>query len=239
MSGLRHWGRRRTVADFIASSPGPLADYYRRPVAFDPTLPWSEADYLVLDVEATAVDPEQGHLLSMGWVCVEQGAIQAGTARHHLVRPPEEVGVGQSAVIHHITDTEAREGSSPEEVVEALVDDLQGRVLVCHFAQIELGFAGRICQDRWGIGFWPWQLVDTMQWHVDRSRRLLEHGDGQKVRLNRLMERYGLPPTRPHHALSDAYGTALLLMAIGRNSPDGSDRGRLLGELLDSRSWSM
>ncbi len=250
MVGLRHRGRRRTVAAFVTAerrrdSASALARYYTTPTAFDRRLPWHDASYLVLDVEATAVDPDEGHLLSMGWVRVERGAVVPDTARHHLVRPPTSVEVGQSAVVHHITDTEVSGGDDLDDVVDALFADLTGRVLVCHFAEIELGYIGKLCRRRWGVGFWPWQLVDTMQWHVDRSRRLLQVESARNVRLPSLLSRYGLPPVRNHHALSDAYGTALLLMAIGGGSshdkPSGDGLGptvRRVDDLLDQRSWT-
>ncbi len=219
-----------------AATDGPsLARYYAEPVVFDRTLPWYEASYLVLDVESTAIDAGEGHLLSMGWVCVDDGAIVAESARHHLIRPPRSVEVGQSAIVHHITDTEAGSGDDPDDVVDALLADLAGRILVCHFAQIELGFVGKLCRHRWGIDFWPWQLVDTMQWHVDHSRRMFAVEPTRNVRLYSLLDRYGLPNVRNHHALSDAYGTALLLMAIGGGSLSGY---RQLDDLLDGRSWS-
>lgn len=236
MAGLRHRGRRRAVGEFLdAASTSSLAHYYAEPVDFEPTTPWYDASFLVLDVESTAIDPDEGHLLSMGWVCVDGGAITAGSARHHLIRPPRSVEVGQSAVVHHITDTEAGSGDDPDDVLDALLTDLIGRILVCHFAQIELGFMGKLCRHRWGIDFWPWQLVDTMQWHVDHSRRMLAVESTRNVRLYSLLDRYGLPTVRNHHALSDAYGTALLLMAIGRGSSSG---WRRLDDLLDGRSWS-
>ncbi len=241
---MRHRGRRRAVAEFVAARSAPggggeaLARYYRNPVVFDRAAPWSDASYLVLDVEATAVDPEVGHLLSMGWLCVDDGVVQAGSARHHLIRPPSSVEVGQSAVVHHLTDTEVSGGDDPGVVVDALIGDLCGRILVCHFAQIELGYLAKVTGHRWGVGFWPWQLIDTMQWHVDRSRRLLHAEPAHSVRLYSLLDRYGLPTVGSHHALSDAYGTALLLMAMGGGRGGaGPATVRSLDDLLDGRSW--
>ena len=249
VAALRHRGRRRAVVEFVADGGGDgasLARYYADPVTVDRATPWYEAPYLVLDVESTAVDPDEGHLLSMGWVCVDDGVISTASARHHLIRPPTSIEVGQSAAVHHITDTEVSFGDDPSDVLDALLDDLVGRILVCHFAQIELGYLTKMCRHRWGIGFWPWQLVDTMQWHLDLSRRTLAPESVNNVRLYSLLDRYGLPPVRNHHALSDAFGTALLLMAIGGGSSwSGGDlddparaRIRPLEELLDGRSWS-
>lgn len=212
-----------------------VADYYRHPVRFDSNAHWSDARYLVLDVETTHVDPNRGHLLSLGWVAVDGGVVKAASARHHYVRPPRGVGVGPSAAVHQITDTEAVAGDDVGEVVDELMADLTGRVLVCHFARLELGFLDPVCRTRFGIGFWPWQLVDTMQWHADRRRRSHMPLGGDAVRLNKLMADYGLPPTQPHSALSDAYGTALLLLAMANV---GVHRSQVrFKDILDDRSW--
>jgi DNA polymerase-3 subunit epsilon len=241
VASLRYIRRLRAI-DRLVTTPGTdstpgrgVVDYYRRPVRFDSHLHWSDARYLVLDVETTHVDPNRGHLLSLGWVTVDGGAVDAGSARHHFVRPPRGVDVGSSAAVHQITDTEVVGGDDVGDVVDELLADLSGRVLVCHFARLEIGFLNRVCRTRFGIGFWPWQLVDTMQWHADRRRRSHLPLGGDAVRLNKLMADYGLPPTRPHDALSDAFGTALLLLAMATVGL-GRSPGRLR-DLLDDRSW--
>jgi len=229
---IRHRRRRRRIAD-IADSP---AKRYYQGSRFDPDIAWTAARYLVLDVETSGLDPDHDYLLSAGWVCVDDGAMSARSARHHLIRPPHGVEVGDSAAIHHITDTEVGQGASSVSVVEMLFDDLCGRVLVCHYARLELGFVGAVLRREWGVDFWPRQLIDTMQWHADRASRMMTPIAADDLRLHSLLHRYGLPRTQPHHALSDAYGTALVLMAMAGDI----DRGRgipSLGQLLDQRSW--
>lgn len=241
VASVLYWRRLRAIdrlvnglaADSVRGR-GVIA-YYRQPVRFDSNLPWSDVRYLVLDVETTHVDPKQGHLLSLGWLAVDGGVVDAGSARHHFVRPPRGVDVGSSAAVHQITDTEAVAGDDVGDVVDELLAEMSGRVLVCHFARLEIGFLDRVCQARFGIGFWPWQLVDTMQWHADRRRRSHLPPGGDAVRLYKLMADYDLPPTRPHDALSDAYGTALLLLAMATGGVDRSPRR--FKDLLDDRSW--
>lgn len=241
LASLRYHRRFRAIerlqsANDAGSTAGRgLVEYYRQPVRYDSTAHWSDARYLVLDVETTDVNPKRGHLLSLGWVAVDGGVVDGGSGRHHYVRPPRGVDVGSSAAVHQITDTEAVAGEDVGDVVDGLMADLTGRVLVCHFARLEIGFLDRVCRTRFGAGFWPWQLVDTMQWHADRRRRAHSPLGGDAVRLHKLMADYGLPRTRPHDALSDAYGTALLLLAMAKV---GVNRlpGRL-GDLLDDRSW--
>jgi DNA polymerase-3 subunit epsilon len=235
---------RRRTRQIDALDDGPLKRFYDNPSssANDRSASWRDARYLVLDLETTGLDPSRDHMLSAGWICVEGGDIVASTARHHLIKPPAGIDVGPSATIHGITDADAADGDDVAVVVEALLADLEGRVLVCHFAQIELGFVGRTCRSLWGADLWPRHLIDTMQWHHDRAHRLGLPIRPDDLRLYSLLERYGLPATRPHHALSDAYGTALLLVATAANlSPRPSDGtvadDGTLGALLDGRSW--
>lgn len=232
MFGISDRKRHKQIATL---TDGPLKRYYANPstAANDPTKPWHEASYLVLDLETTGLDPDEDHLLSAGWLCVEQGAIVAASARHHLVKPPDGHEVGFSATIHHITDSDAATGRAIAEVVEALLADMEGRVLVCHFAQMELGFIGQACKRLWGVELWPSQLIDTMQWHYDRHTKLGIPIQPDDLRLYSLLNRYELPATKPHDALSDAYGTALLLLATAQSTTPEME----LDALLDRRSW--
>ena len=42
---------------------------------------WRDAEFLVLDAEMSSLDPNQGELLSLGWVTVSGGSIALDTAR--------------------------------------------------------------------------------------------------------------------------------------------------------------
>jgi DNA polymerase-3 subunit epsilon len=229
------FGDRKRRREIESLADGPLKRFYDNTAAAlnDPTQPWHTARYLALDLETTGLNPERDHMLSAGWICVDHGAVVASSARHHLVRPPDGSEVGASATIHGITDDEAASGAELGPVVEALLADLEGRVLVCHFAQMELGFVGRACRQLWGADFRPPQLIDTMQWYYDRANRIGAMQQPDDLRLYSLLRQYNLPSIRPHHALSDAYGTALLLLATARSTAED----RRLSELLDRRSW--
>ncbi len=63
---------------------------------------WQKVSYLVVDAEMSSLDVNTGELLSVGWVVVENDAINLVTAEHHLIRA--ENSVGQSAAIHNLRD---------------------------------------------------------------------------------------------------------------------------------------
>ena len=59
---------------------------------------WRQVSFLVVDAEMSSLNVNEGELLSVGWVCVEDGAIALNTARHYLIKATNSVG--QSATIH-------------------------------------------------------------------------------------------------------------------------------------------
>ena len=65
---------------------------------------WRQVSFLVVDAEMSALDVDEGELLSVGWVQVDDGAIALSSARHFLVSA--EQSVGQSAIIHNLRDCE-------------------------------------------------------------------------------------------------------------------------------------
>ena len=231
VTGLRHRRRLATTRGL----DGPLGAYYRSmdPSPNVPTADWRNARFLCLDIETTGFDPRRDHLLSAGWIRVDNGSIDASSARHGVVTLEDGAEVGQSAATHRITDTEAADGRPAGEVLDAILGDLAGRVLVCHFAQLEISFLDAICRRERGQRFWPRQLVDSMQWHLDLRRRAWEPVEGDDMRLYSLIDSYGLPATRPHNGLSDAFATAMLLLAMAQRDR----RSPTLESLLDKRSW--
>ncbi len=77
---------------------------------------WHEVSFLVCDAEMSSLDPTEGEMLSLGWVCVEQGAIALESARHYLLKARNSVG--QSATIHQLRDCELRAGRSESEILQ-------------------------------------------------------------------------------------------------------------------------
>ena len=82
-----------------------------------------------------------------------------GTSRHFLVKPSRSVG--QSAAIHLLRDCEVADGLSQTAVLDRLLADALGRVLVFHNAALDLAYLDRATSQAYGA---PLLLptVDTM-----------------------------------------------------------------------------
>ncbi|BFM50634.1 3'-5' exonuclease [Marinomonas sp. THO17] len=171
---------------------------------------WSDWEYLVLDIETSGLDPKQDHIVSIGWVCIKQGAIDLDSARHLIL---EEAQAGENVGIHMITDSDIQQyGKKQESALRYLRHFLRGRVLVMHHAPLEIGFL----KAAWKQHVLPnfgliW--LDTLMLEKAKAERAQQPIQEGGFRLNQCRERYHLPDYQGHDALTDALATAELLLA--------------------------
>ncbi|TKB50645.1 3'-5' exonuclease [Ferrimonas sediminicola] len=180
---------------------------------------------LALDLELTGLNPRQDEIVSIGAVPLDGGRIQCRQAFYQLVKA--RTGVGESATIHGIVDGQLEQALSPQAALARLWPLLEGRILVCHNAELDLAFLGRaLCQCR--VSDAPLLAVDTLELEKRRLLRQGKHLAPGDLTLAGCRDRYGLPYYPGHDALVDALACGELLMAqaaaMGGNP--------LLGELL-------
>lgn len=191
---------------------GPLRDYLSAAPPPRHT-PLGVLPLLAVDFETTGLDPRTAHIVSIGLVPVDGRAIRLDGARTVIVRPPEEVG--DSAVVHGLTDDVVDAGTTLESALALVLSHLAGRLLLAHYSVIETGFLSVACERVYGQ---PVRLpsVDTLL----LQERILSAGLPQdreptagSLRLWAARERYGLPVYPAHDALVDALACAELYLA--------------------------
>lgn len=199
--------RRRTRA--AAAATGALAQYYRTPAPADSTAV-PQLDLLALDLECTSLDLARAHILSIGWVPVSAGRVHLAGSERVVVNAGAEVG--DSAVIHGITDEVIATGIPLAEALEQVLAAAAGRVLLAHHAVIETTLLSRACEQIFGAPFLP-PVIDTLA----LQRRLLGPGrrnpDHTGLNLWQARQHYGLPRYRSHDALTDAVACGELFLA--------------------------
>lgn len=198
----------------------------RRYLATEPPprgTPVAELPLLAVDFETTGLSPATDHILSVGMVDVTGLTIPLGTATSFHVNPGSEVG--QSAVIHQITDDELAAGLPTAEALDRVFERLTGRVLLAHHAAIEVGFLAAAVRRLHGVGI-EVPAVDTMGLG-HRALGFDEDHPRDALRLWKLRARAGLPSYRGHDAVVDALGCAELYLALAQEL-----RIRDLGQLL-------
>ncbi|WP_052462552.1 exonuclease domain-containing protein [Nigerium massiliense] len=189
---------------------GALGDYYATPLP-DAATPASELPCLSVDFETTGLDPARDTLLSVGFVRVDGPTLTFAGAGSMLVRGAAEVG--QSAVVHGLTDDMVAQGVPLEEAAEALLSALAGRVLIAHYADIEVGFLSRACEQLYGAPFVT-PVIDTMRIMFTKlSMGFDAEPPRDALRLWNARARYHLPVYTAHEALTDAIAGAELYLA--------------------------
>jgi DNA polymerase-3 subunit epsilon len=174
----------------------------------------TELEMIALDFETTGLDMNRDHVIAAGWVLLRGDRIVMASAREVRVRNGAEAGVGQSAVIHGIMDSDLDDADSVEAMVEHLLPELAGRAIVAHAATIERGFLAALLRRMGGVPL-PNTFIDTMA----LERHLLEAGGGHAremhgdLTLESCRERRGLPGHQRHSAGADAMACAELLLA--------------------------
>lgn len=192
----------------LADAGGPLVRYAEQGLP-DPATPAAELRLLAIDVETTGLDPATDHLLSVGFVPVDGHAVALSGARRLHVRPPD--GVGVSATIHGLTDDLLAQGIPPRAALDAVIEALTGRVLLAHYARLEVGFLAQACRTAYGREL-PLRVIDTLELGRRALPAMTQPAPGS-LRLWTLRERFGLPVYPAHDALQDALACAELYLA--------------------------
>ena len=209
--------RRLRYSRRVAGSA--LQDCWHRPLPSTGT-DWRQVSFLVVDAEMSSLDVQEGELLSVGWVVVEDGSIALSSARHYLIKA--EQSVGQSATIHNLRDCELEEGATREEVLQHFLDDAAGRVLVAHHAALDMAYLNGVSRREFNAPILM-PVVDTLlqeQALLQRRDQTIKPGD---LRLQACRDRYNLPPFPAHNALLDALATAELLIAMAAHRSGGRE----------------
>jgi DNA polymerase-3 subunit epsilon len=205
-----------------------LQDCWQKPLPSTGT-DWNQVSLLVVDAEMSSLDVNEGELLSVGWVCVEDGSIALASAEHYLIKP--ENSVGQSATIHNLRDCELEDARSGDEVLVHFLRAAAGKILVFHNAALDMAFLNRVSRLQFNAPILM-PVVDTLlqeQQLMQRRELPIKSGD---LRLQACRERYNLPQFPAHNALLDALATAELLIALCKHRSLGQEFA--LGPLLVS-----
>lgn len=189
---------------------GPLHDFLSVPFP-EPQTPIAQVPILALDFETTGLNPNTEQLLSIGFVDLINHRIKLSTAQHHVVKCTNTLH-SENVIIHQITEHEKQQGIHLETAIETLLTALAGKVMLAHFAKIEIEFLNQACKQLYGMTpVLP--VIDTLVLAKRRLDMRQANYDPSELRLSYLREQYQLPAHFAHNALNDAIATGELLLA--------------------------
>lgn len=184
----------------------------------DPRVTIAEARLLALDLELTGLDPKRAEVVSVGFVPVDELRVRLAEARRFLVRP--NGGVAGSAHVHQLTDRELALADPLEPALEAVVEALEGRALLVHYAALDHGVLNRLCWTHYGAPLIV-PIVDTLALAYRDALRSGREPKQGSLRLPALRAEHNLPVVKLHGALGDAIATAELFLAMAaRRGPE-------------------
>lgn len=194
-----------------------LQKFYNQGTYHEDT-PLNEIDFVALDFETTGLDAAKNSIISIGLVHFNLQRIFCKKTKSWFIDPQDNLKE-DSIVIHGITHSDLNKAPDLLHILEQLLDELAGKVIVVHYRSIERDFLDSNLRALINEGI-IFPMVDTMQieanirqtqsqgiWNWLKGKRT------QSIRLASSRKRYNLPAYSPHEALTDAIATAELLQA--------------------------
>ncbi|YCK40774.1 3'-5' exonuclease [Actinomadura sp. ATCC 39365] len=178
--------------------------------------PWTTAPLVALDLEGTGgQDRDREQILEIAIVPLDGGVPDMTAAWDTTVNPGRMVAP-RPWIARELTGDILFTAPALNDIRAEIVDRLDARIIVGHNIGVDWRLLRRLVPEAQ-----PSALIDTAQ--------LYRHGHPASRRWNlvRLLEKYALnaqvhqlvPASRPHRALWDAVGAALLLLSLIEDLP--------------------
>jgi len=188
----------------------------------DVALRVNAAPLLAVDLEMTGLNAGTDAIVSIGWIPIDDGAIDLAGAREVGIEPEAARPVGDSATIHGIRDCDRVGGLDAARALGRMLEALAGRIAVFHHAPLDIGFLERALQREFGFG-WRTPWIDTLDWFRRRQLGRDDEAAASSTRLEAVRDHFGLDARTSHNALDDAVACAEVALAMAAHS-----RARLL-----------
>ncbi|MFT6987368.1 MAG: DNA polymerase-3 subunit epsilon [Psychromonas sp.] len=194
-----------------------LQRFYNTGTYHDET-PLTEIDFVALDFETTGLDSQQNGIISIGLVPFNLRRIFCRKAKKWYINPEDNLQEN-SVIIHGITHSDLQGAPDLLRILEPLLDELAGKVVVVHYRHIERDFLDHTLHSLLNEGI-SFPVIDTMQIESNLQRaksqgifNFFKRKSAESIRLANSRARYNLPVYQPHDALTDAIATAELFQA--------------------------
>ncbi|HET6288755.1 MAG TPA: 3'-5' exonuclease [Amycolatopsis sp.] len=189
------------------------------------TASWTEANLVAIDLEGSGPqDPDGEAILEIALIPLRLGEPDLATAFSTLINPQRKITRGPWTS-PGITNSDLQDAPTLDEVAPRIVDLVAGATLVGHNVRVDWRLLNRSVPRAA-----PAALIDTLRLAKKRHPELAK-GHGLEPWLERLELTGEVTRTarssRPHRALWDTLGTALLLRAFMTDTADTT-----LGALL-------
>ncbi|CAI8753186.1 DNA polymerase III subunit epsilon [Pseudomonas sp. IT-196MI5] len=167
-----------------------------------------EQRWVVLDLETTGLNLNKDHVLSIGAVVIEDGAIDFRQQFERTLQYPQ-VKLGPSVLIHGIGPSAIAAGSDPAEALLDLMEYIADSPVLAFHAPFDQHMLGRALKDH--LGF---KLQHTFLDVADIAPLLCPQAHIREAGLDDWIDWFKLEVFERHHASADALATAELALIL-------------------------
>ncbi len=167
-----------------------------------------EQRWVVLDLETTGLNLNKDHVLSIGAVVIEDGAIDFRQQFERTLQYPQ-VKLGPSVLIHGIGPSAIAAGSDPAEALLDLMEYIGGSPVLAFHAPFDQHMLGRALKDH--LGF---KLQHPFLDVADIAPLLCPQAHIREAGLDDWIDWFKLEVFERHHASADALATAELALIL-------------------------
>ena len=167
-----------------------------------------EQRWVVLDLETTGLNLTKDHVLSIGAVAIEDGAIDFRQQFERTLQYPQ-VKLGPSVLIHGIGPSAIAAGSDPAEALVDLMEYLGDSPVLAFHAPFDQHMLGRALKDH--LGF---KLQHPFLDVADIAPLLCPQAHFRESGLDDWIDWFKLEVFERHHASADALATAELALIL-------------------------
>lgn len=167
-----------------------------------------EQRWVVLDLETTGLNLNKDHVLSIGAVVIEDGAIDFRQQFERTLQYPQ-VKLGPSVLIHGIGPSAIAAGSDPAEALLDLMEYIGDSPVLAFHAPFDQHMLGRALKDH--LGF---KLQHPFLDVADIAPLLCPQAHIREAGLDDWIDWFKLEVFERHHASADALATAELMLIL-------------------------
>ena len=174
------------------------------------TYQFQNLQFTAIDFELTSLDQKVTQITSVGFVTGSNGVVDLSTSDYYLVKTTADLG--QSPVIHGLTEEALNNGVTLPDALNALLPKLNESILVFHNASLDLAALHNVFVSL-DLPKTEVMYIDTLKLAVYQLSKQHQVLPSHCATLLECCERLGLPSFVEHNALDDAMATMSLLFA--------------------------
>lgn len=185
--------------------------------------------WVVIDIETTGLDPARDEVLAIGAVALADGRLPLADSFEIAVRP-SRTSAPYNILVHGIGASAQLAGADPAEAVRHVRDYVADDPLVAYHAAFDRAFLDRMVERAGGAALRnPW---------IDLAALAPAIAPGIRARtLDEWLDASGITVAQRHHAVGDAWGTAMLFARLLADVPPAERTLRELTRRIAQARW--